>query len=508
MIRIISMASIAASRRRNVMCVALTIAALGAGVRGNTAAAEIKPIELRAVPLLFVDDGGIATQRGLVRTIHPARTRSAPVLESDKPWEGDRVYTYGSVYYDAPSKLFRLWYMSRTQRPDGTRPAPDLRAGGQDVVCYATSTDGVRWDKPSLGVLRYDGSTANNIVADFHTPVVILDRFEKDPARRYKMLGYSHGEYHASYSADGIRWTAFQKDPVFKGNDTMSMTQDPRTGEFMAYFKKSSPTVPGRIVWLTRSRDMQTWTEPKLVFHSDEEDSRYGTNPDQRMEVYNMAVTPHAAGFVGFPTMFRVMWRAPKGMKMPPSQSGNDGPIDVQMATSADGENWRRTSPRVHVIPRGGPGTFDGGAILGVTSNTVDFGDETWMYYTAINTGHGGAIPPKRLTVGRAEWRRQGFASLDASPAGGTLQTKPLLIPAGLLINADASRGKLRAALLEADGRPIPGFGLDDFEALQKDATRAPAKWRGRDAPTDRPVRVQLEMTSVRLYALAPAREG
>jgi hypothetical protein len=473
-----------------------------AGISAGPAAPA--PIALRDVPLLFVDDAPIAAQSGLVRTLHAARTSPAPVIEPDRPWEGDRVYTYGSLHHDAAGGLFWLWYMSRTQRPGGTKASAQLRGGGMDVVLHATSRDGVRWEKPALGLHAYDGSSANNIVADFHSPAVVVDRFARDPAQRYKLLGYHKGEYHASVSADGLRWQALPRNPVFKGSDTMSMTQDPRTGEFLAFFKKPSPTVPGRIVWLTRSRDFQTWSEPRLVFHPDAEDSRWGTNPDQRMEIYNMAVLPHAGGFVGLPTMFRVMYRALKGTPLPPSQSGNDGPIDVQLVTSSDGETWRRSWPRLSIIPRGAPGTFDGGTILGVTSNCIHAGDETWVLYTAINTGHGGAIPPKRITIGRAVWRLHGFASLDASPAGGRVETLPLAISGGsLFINADASRGVLRAALLEADGRPIAGFTVDDFEPLRRDATRAIARWKGGAVPADRPVRVRLELTGTRFYSLA-----
>ena len=462
------------------------------------------PIVLRDVPLLFVDDAPVAAQSGVVRTVHPARTRSAPVIEPDRPWEGDRVYTYGSLHQDTASGRFWLWYMSRTQRSGGPSAAPQLRGGGMDVVLFATSTDGLRWEKPALGLQAYDGSTANNIVFDVHSPAVVVDGFERDPAKRYKLLGYQKGGYHAAYSADGVRWHPYPRDPVFTGSDTMSMTQDPRTGEFLAFFKKASPTVPGRVVWLTRSRDLQTWSEPRLVFYPDAEDHRWGRGPDQRMEVYNMAVLPHAAGFLGLPTMFRVMFRAPKEMKMPPSQSGNDGPIDVHLVTSTDGETWRRTWPWMPVIPRGAPGTFDGGTILGVTSTCIHAGDETWLLYTAINTGHGGPIPPKRITVGRATWRLHGFASLDVSPAGGRVETRPLLVPSGvLLINADASRGRLRAALLEADGRAIAGCTLDDFAALQSDVTRAVARWQNGRLPADRPVRVVLEMTSTRLFSLA-----
>jgi hypothetical protein len=200
--------------------------------------------------------------------------------------------------------------------------------------------------------------------------------------------------------------------------------------------------------------------------------------------------------------MFRVMARASKEVKLAPSQSSNDGPIDVQMVTSTDGEHWEHTWPRINVIPRGAPGTFDGGAILGVSSASVESGDEMWMFYTAINTGHGAAIPPKVLTIGRAAWRRHGFASLDASPAGGRIETRPIELKGALLINADAQRGELRAALIEADGNPIPGFALEDFVPMKNDSTGAVAKWTGGSSLPTRPVRIVIEMAGAALYSL------
>jgi hypothetical protein len=258
------------------------------------------------------------------------------------------------------------------------------------------------------------------------------------------------------------------------------------------------------VVWLARSRDFQEWTEPEMVFAPDEEDDAWAKQPGQRTEVYNMSVFPHAAGFIGLPTIFRVTAaRRPKS-ELTAGQSPDDGPIDVQLATSADGRTWQRTQPRLNVIPRGAPGTFDGGSILGVSSTAVHVGDETWVYYTAMTTTHGGPMPPKRLTIGRAAWRRHGFVSLDAA-GRGRVETKPLRLGASsLIINADASRGELRVALLEADGRAVAGLGLEDSEPLRADATRWTARWRsGAGVPTGRPVRVVVEMTRSELFSLA-----
>lgn len=456
-------------------------------------ASESREIVLRGLPLLFADDSGTASSNGVVRTVHPARTLSAPVIEPDRPWEGSRVYIYGSVYCDEAARQLRLWYMSRPQAFSGDR------------VLYATSQDGVRWTKPSLD------SSGQNAVFGIHSPSVLLDTRESDPAKRYKMLGSKGGGYHAAFSSDGLRWTSYPKNPVLKHSDTITLTQDPATGEYLAYHKRPAKVrnFSRRVVWLSRSRDFQEWTEPELVFAPDEEDDAWAKQPNQRTEVYNMSVFPHAAGFIGLPTIFRVtVARRPK-TELTAGQSPDDGPIDVQLATSADGRTWKRTQPRVNVIPRGAPGTFDGGSILGVSSTAVHVGDETWVYYTAMTTTHGGPMPPKRLTIGRAAWRRHGFVSLDAA-GRGRVETKPLRLCApSLIINADASRGELRVALLEADGRAIAGFGLEDCEPLRADATRWTARWRsGASAPTDRPVRVVVEMNNARLFSVSSEREN
>jgi hypothetical protein len=292
---------------------------------------------------------------------------------------------------------------------------------------------------------------------------------------------------------------------VLDHGDTLTLTQHPVTGEYLAYHKRPAEVrgFSRRVVWLARSTDFQQWSEPELVFAPDEMDDEWVTRPSERTEVYNMSVIPHASGFIGLPAIFRVTTVRERSA-LGPGQSPLDGPLDIQLATSRDGRSWKRTWPRVNVIPRGVPGTFDGGAILGVSSTAVRTGDETWVYYTAINTGHGATMPPKRITIGRAEWRRDGFASLDAGPAGGQVTTMPLrFFRPQLFVNADAARGELRVALHELDGEAIPGFSLEEAEPLQRNETRSQAKWRdGAVIPTDRPVQVVIVMKNVRLFSL------
>lgn len=217
-----------------------------------------------------------------------------------------------------------------------------------------------------------------------------------------------------------------------------------------------------------------------------------------------MSVFPHAAGFLGFPTIFRVTATDRPAAELGHGQSSTDGTLDVQLITSTDGRAWQRTEKREAIIPRGAAGGFDGGSIFGVCSTAVHTDDETWVYYTGINTSHGAPMPPKRIAIGRAEWRRHGFVSLDAAESG-RVQTKPLRIgSSSLIVNADAKGGELRVALLEADGRAIPGFSADECEPLRSDETRWTAKWNGgASMPTDREVSVVLQMRNARLFSLS-----
>lgn len=492
---------------RHAVLTALLGAAVGTSVLAQSPPATTSPIVLGPHPLLFVDDSGVASADGAVRRIHAARTRSAPVIEAEHPWEGSRVYVYGSVY-PSPDGGYRMWYGSRPLQESPTQRdgrAPGLRGNGFDVVLYAESTDGLTWRKPAIDRQAYDGRTGTNIIYDLHSPSVLLDRRESDPSRRYKMLGTFRGKYYAAYSADGLAWQDFPKNPVLDHSDTITLSQDPFTGEFLAFHKKPATVRghPRRVVWLSRSADMQTWSEPELVFAPDAHDDAWTRAPQERTEVYNMSVYPHAAGFVGLPTIFRVTReRAPDAIA--PGQSPVDGPIDVEFATSVDGRSWQRTSRRQAVIPRGAPGSFDAGSILGVASVPVHTPTETWVYYTAITTGHGAPLPEKRISIGQATWRRHGFASLDAGPDGGVVVTRPLRLEgAELVVNADASRGRVCVAIQEADGRDIAGLTFDQCVPLDRDDPLGRAQWTGAARlPTDRPVRIAVRMTNARLYSL------
>ena len=130
-------------------------------------------------------------------------------------------------------------------------------------------------------------------------------------------------------------------------------------------------------------------------------------------------------------------------------------------------------------------------------------GDEVWHYYTGINVMHGGPLPPKRITIGRASWRLDGFVSLDAGHLGGVVETVPLKLSGDRLeVNVDASEGSLAVEVLSADGEPLPGYSLQDCEEIRSDSVRQIVRWNGNDRlKASQPLRLRFHMNTARLYS-------
>src|SRR5262249_48240767 len=150
----------------------------------------------------FVDDFLIA-QTTLTRTLHSARYHDAtPVLRPDRPWEMAgrhpcaMVFSDG-VWFDPADGLFKIWYMG----------------GYEQATCYASSRDGIRWDKPRLDIQK----DTNVVVPGYRdSNTVWLDHDEKDVRRRFKMFRVIRSRplcmIEMQFSADGIHWS----DPVLR----------------------------------------------------------------------------------------------------------------------------------------------------------------------------------------------------------------------------------------------------------------------------------------------------
>ncbi|MFA6243571.1 MAG: hypothetical protein WC655_21700, partial [Candidatus Hydrogenedentales bacterium] len=342
-------------------------------------------------------------------------------------------------------------------------------------------------------------------VFDWHSPSVVLDAAATDSEKRYALLGRgTFGDkrgYAVATSADGIHWHADTQGLVLDGGDTCTLARDPWTGEYLAFHKKSHEYRghSRRLVYLSTSKDLQTWSEPVLVMAPDEtDDAQTKAEGGICSHFYNMTAFPYGGQFLGFLTHFRYMGE-PK--ETGPEQSRQDGPIDAQLVHSRDGRAWERCEDRSPVIPNG-PHAYDAGCILGVANTPVVAGDEMWIYYTAINTTHGIPTPKKRVTIARASWPLDRFVSLDAE-ADGMIETTAFKSPGSkLLLNADASKGEVAVEVLNGSGEVLTGYTAAECIAVKSDSLKHEVRWHEHaDLPTDRDVRLRFVLKRASVYS-------
>ena len=443
--------------------------------------------------MIFVDDEGIARKEGVERKAQVCQKLDKPVIVAEKPSEysgiDHRLYVYGTVLPD-PSGGYRMWYDHASDR-----------------VLYATSKDGIHWERPNLGLVEFQGSTDNNILPiQLHSTSVIHDEADPDPKQRYKMLGCSREEglkgYCVAHSPDGLDWKLYPDNPAILGSDTCTLSLDTKTKEYLAFHKHSNEHLghKRRLVYLSVSSDMRHWSDSALAMAPDEiDDAQTRAEGGINSQYYNMSAFEYGGQWLGLVTHFRYSG-APEGSG--PKQSPHDGPIDVQLVHSRDGRTWDKCEDRSPVIPNG-PHGYDAGCILGVANQPVIAGEEMWIYYTAITTTHGGYLPVKEITIARAAWRLDGWVALEAGSGGGIVETVAVK-PQGdsLRVNADAAGGELRVEVLDENGAAVAGYGAEDCLPLREDGIRQSVQWKNHTGlPGSRPIRLRFLPRNTSLFS-------
>lgn len=453
------------------------------------------PLPLRSGVEIFADDVNIQRMEHVVRRIHPARKLPGVVLAADRPWEGAGTYQMGTTRRDPVTGEFRKWYCAESR------------------LLYATSKDGIHWDKPELDIETYEGRKTNIVMKEQHIVFTVLfDEQEPDPAKRYKALGAEHAAvsgYRAYYSADGLHWRP-QGDgrTIPFGSELIHLIRDPATGKYFAYIRPLRPErhpryITGRrLCAVTTSDDFVNWSEMRIVVVPDEIDDAWVKEPHQRTEFYEMNGFAYGRSYLGILPVFRI---TTINVNPPPRQSVWDGPMHGELITSRDGLKWDRMKDRTPLIPSGT--TFDV-SVMHVSSEPLIVGDEVWQYYTALSAGHGGP-PDKAKGIALARWRLDGFVSLDAGAQEGVVETKPITDRTGVLeINADAAHGRVAVEVLDESGRVIDGYAAADCVALESDQIRFPVRWKQREQlPVGGPYRLRfiLKDSSLFSYTMVPA---
>ena len=452
----------------------------------------VEPVEVGSRKQLFVDDLIIDETRGVTRTLNqPAKYVGNPVMIPLYPWEG-RLELYGTVWRDADGG-FRMWYQGLGGMgipPLDYQESSLMDLEGQEStwkgfdptallmnVCYATSQDGVHWERPNLGLVEYQGSSDNNIVLlDAGFGNVIKDTRDPDPNRLYKSLFWESPDFDPSgkpntgesvsvaFSPDGLRWTKYEGNPVIhRASDThVLLGWDDNHEKYVAYPRPTTREGDAsRRIGRSTSDDFENWTEIEQVLAPDDQDP-------PAMEFYGMPVFKYEGLYLG------QLW----AYDTPPEEAmtRNAALIDVQLTVSRDGIAWERVGGRKPFIPNGPPDSIDSGEIWTALA-PVDMGDELWFYYCAGAMEHG--ITGRSGPICLAKLRKDGFVSVDAGDETGTLVTKPFRCDGGpLTINAAARGGAVGVAVLDESGTQFQGYSRQDCALFDGDSIEHSVTWR------------------------------
>ena len=127
----------------------------GQQVRGQQTEPPIIDLGPQAfrMDLFLHDDALIAEREGLeLRAARVRKHPANPVVAIDRPWEIG-VFNYTCVIQDREQGLYKMWYQMIVPKP----------GDNQSRCHYAVSQDGIRWEKPALGIVEFEGSKENNI---------------------------------------------------------------------------------------------------------------------------------------------------------------------------------------------------------------------------------------------------------------------------------------------------------------------------------------------------------
>lgn len=446
---------------------------------------------------------------GVERIFHtPSYYAGNPVLKADKEWElnvnGDPYAApfSGGVWYDELAGKYKMWYSAGGKKVNGL------------ITCYAESEDGKQWIKPMLDVVP----ETNIVDTTEHDCVsVLLDKFESDVNKRYKMFivefnTRSSVSMKLKYSADGIHWS----EPKALSGELYD-----RCAAYYDSFRKkyvlSLKTINGKKY--RRSRCYLSHEDPEMLvslahrvydnksdkfikywFNAEDDDPHNPQFPDIRPQIYNHEAMPYESSLIGYFTV----WQGPENDACDSLmiQKRNE----VLIGWSDDGFHWKREFKQPFLPVSSDFNAWNAGNVQSTAGNPLIVGDSLYFYVS----GRYNSKPKhdSNFATGLALLRRDGFVSAHAGKSGGHLITDDILVNGKyLFVNADVSRkkGRLVVEILDADGNPISEYTKDDCITLQKkDGTKQMISWKNQDSLLDlsgRKVRLKFYLSEADLYS-------
>ena len=497
---------------------------------------------------VFIDGRFLAEAYSLELHVHQPIKTGEMNIKPEHPWEVGGVGPYSNVVKEGDT--YHMWYHVMTS----VQWHIDKDAG---AVCYARSTDGIHWEKPSLGVVEFKGSKENNIVLGHGAGGVRIGQDGGmvfiDPTapadQKYRMLirhkETGKGACHIFSSPDGVRWrlthpnaVTFDKQERSHHLDSQNvMFYDDRIEKYVFYGRKNlrQRSSQGRAVARSESDRIDGFPVAQampVAIWSDPFDLSHG---ERAVVDYYMSAAikyPWADdAYYVFPTAY-YHYIDGKLQGFPAGVPINAGPLHSQFAASRDGMLWQRYGRRPFVR-LGMKGEFDWAStrvIQGIVPSVDD--RHMYMYYRGSDWLHGwdrneenkrllteaGLDADQNIAVlSRVVLRKDGLVSVRAPYSGGEFTT-PVLIFEGkeLVLNIDTSAtGIARVGIVKADtgtiagydenGADLPAYTAEDCDLIHTtNEINRVVTWSGKSdvsALAGKPVRLRFYLRDCDLYA-------
>ena len=470
---------------------------------------------------LFLDNRMLDVTPGVSRRLHqPKKHPLNPVIRCDRWCEGNNIQPYTTMY-DHGDRLFKMW----------ARAGSDWKSGFVDghaaYMLYFTSTDGVHWEKPDLGVMDIAGRRDHNIIFTSDT-VSSTDAAASQGKTRFVALGapmrpqgkkaffWSVNRHpnprdasekfvalaivqdhrrgaHVVTSPDGIHWSCANapfwqtpNDVSSKGDDCLMHLIYDKLKQRWVLYRRIIPEFSERMIAdesdrerkavdryyrsyaYAESADLREWKNHQFILSMDADDPA-------DTELYQFACHQFGQIYVGYMSVFYL--RHPQ-------------PIDIQLATSRDGLNFTRVCVVGRTLhPIGNRRILRlHGAMACSQPEPIVVDDTVYIYYAACNFPHSVDVErtdPGILKCGAAlaTFKRDRFASLETSSRDSgpcRIVTKPFTVGhSRLFLNAATwMKGSVRVEALTRDWQPIPGYTEQEAREIQGDALDHPVRWK------------------------------
>jgi hypothetical protein len=501
---------------------------------------------------LFLDNQLLEVTPGVSRRLHqPRKHLLNPVVRCDRWCEGDYIEPYTTMY-DQEDKLFKMWARA------GSDWKSQYLDGHAAYMLYFTSTDGIHWDKPDLGLIRVAGRRDHNIIftsdsvsapgganSQAKRPFIVPSQamtpqgkkaffwaVNKHPHPRsadekfvaLAIIQDHRRGAHIVTSPDGIRWscasTPFWQTPndvSSKGDDCLMHMFYDKAKHKWALYRRIIPEFSERMIAnesdrqrkavdryyrsyaYAESDDLREWKHHRFILSMDADDP-----PDT--ELYQFGCHKFGQNYVGYMSVFYL--HSPEA-------------LSIHLATSRDGINFTRVCRGEPFIPHGPLGYYDFMAMACSQPEPIVVGDTVYFYYAAANFPHSADLAHSErgtLKIGAAlaTFKRARFASLETSdrdPGPCRVVTKPFTVRhSKLFLNAATwMKGSIRVEALSRDWQPLPGFTEPQARTIQGDALDHPVRWKENADVSKllgKEIRLKFYLTRARIHAMTLANQN